>query len=179
MDARRRGTRGAMTVVPLVVAGCATIAPPGAAPVPEALRVPAPQTLVTEVRASGVQVYECKAAKDDAARHEWTLRAPEANLVAPKGRVIGKHYAGPTWESEDGSRVVGTVVARDAGPDATAIPWLLLRAASTTGPGIFADVKSIQRVHTVGGRAPADGCTAADAGKVLRIAYSADYRFYR
>jgi hypothetical protein len=179
MDARRLGALGAMAVVPYVMAGCASTAPAGAAPVPEVLRAPAAQTLVTEAHASGVQVYECKAAKEDAVRYEWTLRAPEANLLAPKGRVIGKHYAGPTWESEDGSKVVGTVVARDGGPDAAAIPWLLLRATSTTGPGIFADVKSIQRVHTVGGKAPADGCTAADAGKALRVAYSADYRFYR
>ena len=179
MDARHPGAIGAMALVPFVMSGCATSSSPAAAPLPDALRAPAPQTLVTEVRASGVQIYECKAAKEDAARYEWTLRAPEANLLAPKGRVIGKHYAGPTWESEDGSKVVGTVVAREGGPDATAIPWLLLRAASTTGPGIFADVKSIQRVHTVGGKAPADGCTATDAGKVLRVAYSADYRFYR
>ncbi len=179
MDARSLSTLGAISLVPVLLAGCATTARQHAAPIPESLRVPAGQSLAVELHSSGVQIYECKAVKDDPTRYEWTLRAPEADLVAPKGRVIGKHYAGPTWESEDGSKVVGTVVARDAGPDATAIPWLLLRAASATGPGILAQVQSIQRVHTTGGRAPASGCSAADGGKLLRVPYTADYRFFR
>jgi hypothetical protein len=179
MDARMRNALGAISLAPILTMGCTTTAPPVAVAIPETLRAPAGQVLVTELHASGVQIYDCKSAKEDVARYEWTLRAPEADLVAPKGRLLGKHYAGPTWESIDGSKVVGAVVARDPGPDGTAIPWLLLRAASTSGPGIFAQVQSIQRVHTAGGKAPAGGCSAADGGKQLRVPYTADYRFFR
>jgi len=56
---------------------------------------------------------------------------------------------------------------------------LLLRATSATGPGAFSQVKSIQRLHTVGGKAPADGCSPAQSGQVLRVPYSAEYLFYR
>jgi len=48
------------------------------------------------------------------------------------GNKIAKHYAGTTWESNDGSKVVGEVKAKDNGPDPNAIPWLLLSAKSTS-----------------------------------------------
>ena len=91
---------------------------------------------------------------------------------------IGKHYAGPTWESNDGSKVVGEVKAKDAGPNASAIPWLLLSAKSTTGDGVFSHTQSIQRLHTVGGKAPADGCNQTLLGKETRVPYKATYFFY-
>jgi hypothetical protein len=130
------------------------------------------------VQASGVQIYECKPSKDTPAKFEWAFVAPEAVLRDPAGKVIGTHYAGPTWEASDGSKVVGTVVARDPGPDASAIPWLLLSAASVTGHGIFERTRSVQRLHTVGGKAPPDGCDASQSGKQVRIPYAADYFFY-
>ena len=59
-----------------------------------------------------------------------------------------------------------------------AIPWLLLRAKSTSGTGVFSAVSSIQRVRTVGGKAPASGCDRMQSGKETRVSYSAEYRFY-
>lgn len=91
---------------------------------------------------------------------------------------MGKHYAGPMWESNDGSKVVGEVKARDDGPDVNAIPWLLLSAKSAEGNGIFGKTQSVQRVKTVGGKAPADGCSQAQLGKIARVAYRATYNFY-
>ena len=41
--------------------------------------------------------------------------------------------------------------ARADAPQASAIPWLLLSAKSVGGPGRFANVTSVQRIHTVGG----------------------------
>src|SRR5205823_203337 len=74
--------------------------------VPENLR-PAPnETLTLETKATGVQIYTCSASKDNATRYEWTFKAPEAELFDPSGARVGKHYAGPTWESIDGSKVV-------------------------------------------------------------------------
>jgi len=49
------------------------------------------------------------------------------------GNKIAKLYAGPTWESNDGSKAVGEVKAKVNGPDPNAIPWLLLSAKSTSG----------------------------------------------
>ena len=146
--------------------------------VPENLRTPATEVLSLETKATGVQIYECNAGKDDSTRFEWIFKAPEADLFDMAGNKIGKHYAGPTWESNDGSKVVGEVKAKDNGPDPDAIPWLLLSAKSTSGTGVFSQVKSIQRLHTVGGKAPTQACSQAQAGKVTRVGYKATYNFY-
>src|SRR6266568_3535464 len=161
-----------------ILAGCA--APNvGTNPlVPENLKVPAGQTLSLVSPASGVQIYECGATKTDPARFEWAFKAPEADLFDLSGKKIGKHYAGPTWESNDGSKVVGEVKARDDGPTATAIPWLLLAAKSTSGNGVFSRTQSIQRLYTVGGKTPAQACNRAQLGKEARVAYKATYYFY-
>jgi hypothetical protein len=146
--------------------------------VPEVLTVQANQVLTLEAHASGVQIYECKAGKDDPTHLEWVFKAPEAELFDGVGTRVGRHYAGPTWESNDGSWVVGEVKTRDKGPDPNAIPWLLLSAKSTSAKGLFSQTQSIQRVHTLGGKAPTDGCTQAQAGKEVRVPYTADYYFY-
>jgi hypothetical protein len=152
-----------------LAAGCATS---GNAPsVPASLRAPAGETLALETAASGVQIYECRAGK-------WEFRAPEADLYDRAGNKVGKHYAGPTWESNDGSKVVAAVAARGDAPDANAIPWLLLTAKSNAGYGIFGRTKSIQRVSTAGGTTPAEQCGPENAGRVARVAYKATYYFY-
>jgi len=149
-----------------------------ASDVPDALNVPAGEKLSLEAQASGVQIYECRANKDDAKRFEWVFKAPEAQLFDKAGKVIGKHYAGPTWESDDGSKVVGEVKAKDAGPDPKSIPWLLLAAKSSSGDGALGRTRSVQRLHTAGGNAPAVGCDQANQGKEARVPYKAVYRFY-
>ncbi len=146
--------------------------------VPEALKVKASERLSLAAHATGVQIYECRSGKDEPLRFEWTFKAPEAELFDSAGKVIGKHYAGPTWESTDGSKVVGEVRTNDAGPDPGAIPWLLLSAKSTTGNGIFGQVRSVQRLHTAGGKAPAEGCDQTQSGKEVRVPYKATYYFY-
>jgi hypothetical protein len=147
--------------------------------VPDGLKVPADQTLALELQAAGVQIYVCSARKDDATKFEWTLKAPEAELFDAAGKKIGKHYGGPTWEADDGSKVVGEVKARDDGPDPTAIPWLLLSAKATSGSGILSKTASVQRLRTVGGKAPATGCNqATHAGMEVRVPYKASYYFY-
>ena len=167
----------AMTLAALI-AGCATSEAGTLPSVPESLRTPATEMLSLEAAATGVQIYECGARKDDPTRFEWTFKAPEAELFDRAGRRIGRHYAGPTWESDDGGKVVGVVKARDDGPDAGAIPWLLLGAKSTAGTGVFGRTTSIQRVRTVGGNPPGETCGAAQAGKLARVDYRATYYFY-
>jgi hypothetical protein len=63
--------------------------------------------------------------------------------------------------------------------DSDAIPWLLLMAASTEGPGIFSRVSYIQRVNTTGGLTPTTECSAENEGEEVGIPYTAVYYFYR
>jgi len=164
----------------LMFGGCASnpvLTPPD---VPDALRPPAGQVLFLEALASGVQIYECTAKPGADSALEWVFRAPEAALTDRAGRPLGKHYAGPTWEGLDGSTVVAEVRARDAGPDASAIPWLLLSGKSTTRAGTLSVTQSVQRVQTRGGVAPpAASCQAGNRGQTVRVPYAATYYFYR
>ena len=169
----------ALSAVLFAASGCAVspvLAPPD---VPVALRAPAGQSVFLEALASGVQIYVCVPRPDQPSAFEWTFRAPEAVLLDRSGRSLGKHYAGPTWESLDGSTVVGEVKARDPGPSPSAIPWLLLASKAATGTGVFGQTKSIQRVQTVGGVAPSEPCTATNAKQVAKVPYTATYYFYR
>ena len=147
--------------------------------VPATLRPPAGQVVYLEALATGVQIYECTSKRDDPSQYEWAFRAPEAELADRSGRSLGKHYAGPTWESLDGSKVVGEAKASDPGPKQPAIAWLLLGAMATTGGGTFGQAKSIQRLQTVGGVAPSEPCSATNAKQIARVPYTASYYFYR
>jgi hypothetical protein len=143
----------------------------GGASVAQALRPPADQVLKLKLLGSGVQIYQCT----DGA---WKFQAPEAKLTDASGRVVGKHYAGPTWEAADGSTVVGEVKAHDDGPDAQSIAWLLLQAKSTAGNGLFSTVRSIQRLQTHGGKAPSKACNDGNANEIARVPYTARYYFF-
>jgi Protein of unknown function (DUF3455) len=125
-----------------------------------------------------VQIYECRARKDQSDAHEWAFVAPEATLYRENGDRIGRHYGGPHWEANDGSKIVGTVRERADAPEPNAIPWLLLFAKSVGTEGAFSNVSSIQRVNTAGGTAPQDGCSRESAGATARVGYSADYYFF-
>jgi hypothetical protein len=165
-----------------ILAGCAASPPPAPRPlappeVPGSLAAPSGQSVYLEALAKGVQIYECSQKPDST--YEWTFKAPEASLTTRSGAPLGKHYAGPTWESTDGSAVIGVVKSRDPGPNPAAIPWLLLAAKANSGSGTFSFAKSIQRVATVGGQPPAAACTAAQLNQVARVPYSATYYFYR
>lgn len=146
--------------------------------VPGALTVPGTRMLALGTQATGVQIYVCNPRQDDSTRFEWVFKAPEAELFGSDGKKIGTHYAGPTWEANDGSAVVGEVKARDNGPHPSAIPWLLLSGKSTSGNGIFSQTQSIQRIQTVGGNAPAEGCNQAQVGQETRVPYKATYYFF-
>jgi hypothetical protein len=159
----------------LFAGGCTSMQNPPAASVPDNLKPSASESVAMVAAARGVQIYECKAAKDKAGTFEWSFVAPEADLFDASGKKIGKHYAGPHWEANDGSKIVGTVKARADAPQADAIPWLLLATKSDGAQGSFSRVTSVQRVNTVGGVAPKTGCSQSSLGTVARIPYTADY----
>lgn len=129
-----------------------------------------------EAFGKGVQIYACQASGSS---YAWTLKAPEATLSDARGKVIGKHFAGPSWQASDGSTVVGELLNASPSPDAGAIPWLVLQAKSHTGNGVLASVQYIVRAHTEGGAAPAAGCDAGHAGAEVRVPYNAVYLFFR
>jgi len=146
--------------------------------IPDKLRPDANETLSMIVPAKGVQIYECRAKNGADGQYEWAFVAPEADLFDAQGARIGRHYGGPHWEANDGSKIVGAVRERADAPSAMAIPWLLLGARSVGGDGEFSKVSSIQRVETSGGVAPANGCSRSAAGASARVAYTADYYFF-
>jgi len=142
---------------------------------PPQLQPPANEQLLLQVHAKGDQIYACKS---DAAQFTWTLKAPDAQLFDKDGKPFGKHFVGPSWEANDGSRVTGKAVANAPSPDADSIPWLLVNVITHDGSGVLSRATTIQRLNTKGGKAPATGCDASHLGQELRVPYSADYLFY-
>jgi hypothetical protein len=162
----------------LLVAACASPKPSTVVKVPETLNPGANEALAMIVPAKGVQIYECRARRDSGGGYEWAFVAPEADLFDARGNRIGRHYAGPHWESTDGSKILGTLKERAEAPVPDAIPWLLLAAKSVGSEGSFSKVTSVQRVNTVGGVAPKAGCSQAVVGTPARIDYTAEYYFF-
>jgi Protein of unknown function (DUF3455) len=178
-----------------LLAGCAGSGPlfapaaPTLPAVPANLVPPAGDKQLFVHHAQGVQIYRCASATPPQAAAGpvmgWAFVAPQANLYASTAQaaVLGTHGAGPHWQAADGSRVTGQVKARADAPLAGAIPWLLL--ATTVGSqasekvGAMTAVTHIQRVQTVGGVAPATGCTTpAQAGQEARVPYTATYVYF-
>ena len=155
--------------------------------VPDAIKAPTGNEVflvghVSKVPGAGVQIYTCDGTK-------WVLPSvPRADLLDDAGKLIIKHFAGPTWqEVPNGSSVVAQkvgespILGTDGNP--TAIPWLLLKATKTTagrGGHLLSDTTYIQRINTTGGLVPAAGeCTTQTAGTSKAVNYTADYYFYK
>lgn len=127
--------------------------------------------------ASGSQIYTCQTATGNT--YAWKLKAPEAELRDSKGTLIGRHFAGPTWEHIDGSQVTGKMTAKVDSPDRDSIPWLLVTATGHSGTGVLSQVTTIQRIQTKGGQPPAaTECIASKQDAEVKSPYSADYYFY-
>ena len=142
-------------------------------PLCQSIQIEAGHEIAFHTYAVGVQVYKWNGTA-------WVFIEPVANLYADKGfrGQVGTHYVGPTWESNSGSKVVGRrVLGTGCTPDTNSIAWLLLKAVSNDGPGIFSSVTFIQRVNTVGGLAPTEPGTTF--GQEARVPYTAEYYFYR
>jgi hypothetical protein len=160
----------------ILAASCSSVqAPDRAVNVPDKLKPHEKESLVQIVPAKGVQIYECQAKSSEAGGYGWTFIAPVADLFDVSGNKIGRHYAGPHWESADGSKISGVVKESASAPRADAIPWLLLATKPVGGQGSFSRITSIQRVNTVGGVAPKTGCSQYTVGTTARIPYMADY----
>ncbi len=145
---------------------------------PEAIRVPAGHTQALYTVGTGELSYECREKKDMAGTFEWGFAGPVATLSDARGSALGKYYAGPTWESNDGSKVTGKQVAVSPHkPDS--IPLQLVKANPATGNGAMSGISYIQRLNTRGGIAPSLPCGAEQKGQRQQVAYQADYVFYK
>jgi hypothetical protein len=147
------------------------------AEVPDNLKPTASEKLAMPLAARGAQIYECRAKKDGSG-YEWAFVAPDAELFDANGVKVGKHYAGPHWEANDGSKVAGATKERADAPAPGAIPWLLLTTKSDGPEGTFSKVTSVQRLNTTGGVAPGSACAQSNAGETARVPYTADYYLF-
>jgi len=135
----------------------------------EQLTAPQGSVLVLHAYGVGVQIYRWNGTS-------WAFVAPSATLFADAGNqgVVATHFGGPTWQSNSGGTVVGTVANRCT-VDTASIPWVSLTGVAE-GPGIFEKVTFIQRLNTVGGNAPS---TPGTIDEVVKVPYTADYLFYK
>src|SRR5215204_7483892 len=137
------------------------------------IQVEAGNEVAFHAYAIGVQIYRWNGTS-------WALLAPDAKLYADAGYngKVGFHFEGPRWQSNSGSQVLAArVPGTGCTPDSSAVAWLLLKAVSNEGPGIFSNVTFIQRVATTGGLAPTEPGTTV--GQEKRVPYTAEYYFYR
>jgi hypothetical protein len=139
---------------------------------PDAIAASGEDTVLT-LHAEGAQIYEWKA--DTSGTPLWVLREPTATLILD-GKTVGRHYAGPNWEHQDGSAIVGKALANAPATTTNDIPWLKIDVISKRGSGALSGVTTVQRINTVGGKA---GGTSGKPGAFLNVPYSADYVFLK
>ena len=167
------GIVAAMAALSLV-AQVALAGPPSPTGVPDQITPGDGNKVFLVGQGVGVQIYTCNGVV-------WSSAVPRADLFDDHGKLIIKHFAGPSWQAKDGSKAVGTVVDKVI-PDESAIPWVLLSAKTTPGADgdRLVDTTFIQRLFTVGGlQPPAADCNAATAGTVVESPYTAEYVFWK
>ena len=130
--------------------------------------------------AEGVQKYKAQQKPgSDPATYEWVFVAPEAALYDVTNKKVGTHGAGPYWTVSVADSIFGqhfTPVRSAPGFDASSIDCLLLMPKTGKTPtGIFANVDYIQRIATIGGKAPAQ--LPVNASQTIDVKYTAIYRF--
>jgi hypothetical protein len=163
--------------------------------VPAGLEAPADQKVFLIRHAVGAQNYVCL---PSATGFAWTLYGPQATLFDDETEQSMTHFLSPnpieggtpraTWQhSRDTSRVWAVAVQPSSDPNYVApgaIPWLKLNVVGAQygpdGGSKLTVTKTIQRINTAGGIAPAGGCSVAtDVGKKALVPYEADYVFYK
>jgi len=142
------------------------------------LRAPGNEAPAFVLSGNGVYIYQCRQSFLDPNAYEWAFVAPDATLYEGT-RSTARHTVVGLYESlSDRTSVSGVVLASQAVGPAN-LPWVLIRAQPIGEGGMFTGVSSFQRVNTNGGAAPTTGCGPDTTGQEARVAYSADYYFYR
>ena len=149
--------------------------PPGLAP---ALRAPANEAPAFVLTGNGVYIYQCRQSSLDPNAYEWGFIVPDATLYEGT-RSVARHATVGLYESmSDRSSISGVVRGSQAAGTAN-LPWVSMRAQPLSESGMFAGITTIQRVNTNGGAAPGGGCGPDNVGAEARVAFQADYYFYK
>jgi len=164
----------ASLAVALATPAFAVMEPPG---LPARLHAPDNEVPAFMLSGNGVMIYQCQASFTNPNAYAWSLVAPDATLY-DGGHEVARTTSPNLIEAlSDGSSVSGVV--RGAQAASGALPWTMAQAQPVGETGIFAGVSSMQRVNTRGGVPPASGCNADNTGAEARVAFSADYYFYK
>jgi hypothetical protein len=174
----------------VLIAACASPAPtttgpasPGAGaptvPAPSLgffskIKAPATHQPTLQLSSRGVQIFRCE--KRDSG-FLWIFRQPQAELLDGSGKAVGRHGANFSFEHDDGSRLVSTIVAYDEADKPTDLRWLLMTTRSF-GKGVLENVSHVQRINTAGGMPP-PRCDASQLNQLLRVDFTSDFVFYR
>ena len=130
--------------------------------------------------ASGIQVYECRAALTAPEQYRWVYVAPDATLNDPaSGHDVAAYRSIDQWNSLTDLSSVSAVLRATQQAGADDLPWTYMRAIPASEDGMFAGVTSIQRVNTRGGAAPRTGCSVDTAGTEARVPFTAEFYFYK
>ncbi len=138
------------------------------------IKAPGTHQPVLQLASRGVQIFRCEKRESGAV---WVFRQPQADLLDAAGKQVGKHGANLSFEHDDGSRLVSTIVAYDEATKPTDLRWLLLSTRSF-GKGALENVTHVQRVNTSGGMPPAR-CENSQLNHLLRVDFTSDFVFYR
>jgi hypothetical protein len=122
----------------------------------------------------GVQIFRCEKRDSDLV---WVFRQPQADLLDSDGKTVGKHGTNFSFEHDDGSRLVSTIVAYDEPSKPTDLRWLLLTTRSF-GKGTLENITHVQRLNTSGGMPPTR-CDLSQLNQLLRVNFTSDFIFYR
>src|SRR6187402_3464705 len=147
--------------------------------VPFDIQVPEGNIAFLKGHGVGTQNYACS---PSGAGFAWILFTPEATLFSDAGKQVTTHFNSPNPDPLD-RNTDPRVVAVAGAPQADSIAWVKLevvgRQDGATGGDTLTPTTFIQRVNTVGGLAPFDGCSQlSDVGKKAFIPYEADYFFF-
>ena len=167
----------------------AKVTPP---PVPPALQPPVGNEAFLKGHAIGTQNYLCLPVGTATV---WALFGPQATLFSNNDKQIMTHFRSPnpledgtprlTWQDSDDTSAVWTVPRAIVASPNGAISWQLLGVVGaengpTGGDDKLAATTFIQLLNTLGGVAPATGCTGpGDVGRSAFVPYEADYFFYK
>jgi hypothetical protein len=170
------GNRSLLLAAALAALPAAAITEPGG--IAASLRAPASEAPAFVLNGNGVYIYQCRQAIADPNADVWAFVVPDATLY-DGSRSVARHATIGLYESLSDRTSVSGVVRSSQPAGGANLPWVLIRAQPIGESGLFANVSSIQRVNTTGGAAPSSGCGPDNVGEEARVAYQADYYFYK
>ena len=138
------------------------------------IKAPSTHEPTLQLASRGVQIFRCEKREQG---FVWVFRQPQAELLDGNGKAGGQHGANFSFEHDDGSRLVSTIVAYDEASKPTDLRWLLLTTRSF-GKGALENVSHVQRINTTGGMPPAR-CQSSQLNQLLRVDFTSDFVFYR